>query len=295
MHPPILKKYPAIVEGKQKAGYLDKESLSKKLDKAREIFECCHFCERRCAVNRANGEKGYCRVTNARVASEFIHPGEEEVLVPSYTVFFSGCTFACQYCQNWDISQYPRAGRYIEPGALAGMISKRVRQSVKNVNWVGGDPTPNIPYILETLMKCSENIAQVWNSNMYLSGESLDILRGVIDLYLTDFKYGNSRCAKRLSDVDNYFEIITRNHKIISGEDIIIRHLVLPNHLECCTYPALEWIAENLAGKSVMVNIMAQYRPEWRAKNFEDINRKIDPKEFYKAVKFADDLGINLC
>ena len=93
-----------------------------KLELAKRMLERCGFCERRCWINRVKDQKGYCGILKSKIASEFIHMGEEPELVPSYTIFFSGCTFNCVFCQNWDISQYPEAGIYIEPGTLAKLI-----------------------------------------------------------------------------------------------------------------------------------------------------------------------------
>ncbi len=284
-----LERYFAILEGKEKAKYLLTD-LEKKIESARRIMQNCHFCERRCGVNRMKGERGYCGVLKAKISSEFIHLGEEPELVPSYTIFFSGCTFRCVYCQNWDISQFPENGVYIKPEILARMIES---QKARNVNWVGGDPTPNLMYILEVLSYLRRNIPQVWNSNMYLTEESMRLLNGVMDVYLTDFKYGNDSCAKMLSDVENYCEIVKRNHKLANKQgEVIVRHLVLPNHIDCCTRPILEWISENL--KNVKVNVMPQYRPEYRAMEFDDINRGLRYDEFQKAIEIAKELNLDL-
>ena len=118
----------------------------------------------------------------------------------------------------------------------------------------------------------TENILQVWNSNMYCSEETMKLLQGIIDVYLTDFKYGNDTCAKRLSKVDNYFRIIKRNHKIAYKQgELIIRHLVLPNHIKCCSEPIFQWINRNIP--DVAVNVMAQYRPEYHAYEHKEISR----------------------
>ena len=263
-----------------------------KIEIASRIFQSCIFCERRCQVDRRE-KIGNCGVRESRVASEFLHIGEEYMLIPSYTVFFSGCPFHCVFCQNWDISQNPKAGMYIQPERLAEMIKHRFESGAKNVNWVGGDPIPNLPYILRVLKLCDVNIPQIWNSNMYCSVETMKLLNGVIDLYLTDFKYGRDECAKRLSLVDNYMKVVRRNHKIayMQGE-MIIRHLVLPNHVECCTKPVLEWIKENTP--YAIVNIMPQYRPEFRAHKYDDISTTLAPEEFNEAVEYARKLGLNL-
>jgi putative pyruvate formate lyase activating enzyme len=128
---------------------------------------------------------------------------------------------------------------------------------------------------------------------MYLTIESMNLLDGIIDLYLTDFKYGNDECAKRLSGVDRYMEVVSRNHEIASRQcDVIVRHLVLPNHIECCTRNILGWIAENIS--SAVVNVMEQYRPHHRAHEFDDISRPLSGKEYAKALKIADELGLSL-
>jgi putative pyruvate formate lyase activating enzyme len=221
-----------------------------------------------------------------------VHWGEEPELVPSHTIFFSGCTFNCVFCQNWDISQNPKQGDSFSPKKVAKLMERR-SMSTRNTNWVGGDPTSNLPFILETLTYSNVNIPQIWNSNMYLTEKTMELLEGIVDVYLTDFKYGNNDCAKRLSKIDNYWDIVSRNHKIAQGQcEMIIRHLVLPNHFECCTRPVLEWISKNL--KDVRVNVMDQYRPEYNAFEHDELTRKLKSEEFERARKLADDLGLSL-
>jgi putative pyruvate formate lyase activating enzyme len=237
--------------------------LDLKLELARRIFFACELCERRCKVDRTV-EKGFCKVQDSRVASKFVHLGEEPEIIPSYTIFFSHCTFQCIFCQNWDISQFD-AGFYVDPRNLAFDIERKYG-TVRNINWVGGEPTPNLPYILEVLAVCDARIAQVWNSNMYMSLETMVLLEGIVDLYLTDFKYGNDKCARRLSNVKNYFSIVSRNHSLANKQcEMVIRHLVMPGHIECCSKPILDWIASSL-----------------------------DTKEFYRAYEYAEALGLNL-
>jgi len=321
----ILSRYARILDGEEEAGYLTAKSIETKFSKsdniqtlwkihdkslkeprivdspekslldlkieiADRIFRKCEFCERRCRVDRTE-QRGACGVKEASIASEFLHIGEEYMLIPSYTIFFSGCTFHCVFCQNWDISQNI-CGIYIEPQRLAEMIKARRAQGALNVNWVGGDPTPNLPYILKVLRLCDENIPQIWNSNMYCSLETMKLLDGIIDLYLTDFKYGNNGCAERLSLVRNYMEIVERNHCIAySQTDMLIRHLVMPNHIRCCTEPVLKWISKNTP--QALVNIMAQYRPEYKACEYDDISRPLKMSEHRDALEIARELGLN--
>lgn len=280
------------LRAEENLGETGKSLLDIKLKLARHMMTNCHLCERRCAANRVRREEGHCRVLEPKISSEFLHWGEEPELVPSHTIFFSGCTFNCVFCQNCDISQNPGSGSVMSPATVADIIARRSGNS-RNVNWVGGDPTSNLPFIIETLTHSHINLPQVWNSNLYLTERSMCLLDGLVDLYLTDFKYGNDACAERLSNVPNYWDVITRNHSIARSQcEMIVRHLVLPNHFDCCTKPVLEWIAGDL--ENVRVNVMDQYRPEYRAGNFEELTEPLGREEFRRAHRLAKDLGLNI-
>ncbi len=273
--------------------------LDIKIILAYRILRECIYCERKCRVNRFE-RRGACLVDHrVRVSDYFHHPGEEAPLVPSGTIFFTGCTFRCVYCQNWSISQYPDNGDLVNAKQLA-IIQKWLRETgARNINWVGGDPTPAIHVILESLKYLamwSINVPQLWNSNMYLTVEGMKLIVHIIDIWLPDMKYGNDRCAEKYSIVKRYWEVITRNMKMLADrdEDCIIRHLVLPNHVECCTKPVLKWIAENY--RKALVNIMDQYRPEWQVAKHPDrwreIARRPSRREIEEAYKYATELGI---
>lgn len=267
--------------------------LDLKVEIARRILKSCHFCERRCGVDRTAGERGLCGVGDrSRIASEFMHHGEEGVLVPSYTIFFTGCSFQCQFCQNWDISQHPDSGVEVSPLTLAKLIKGAKNDGARNVNFVGGNPDPNLHTILAALNECEISLSSVWNSNMYYSLEAAKLLFGTQDIYLTDFKWFQNSCALRYSKVPRYLEVVARNHKLaFKDSELIIRHLVMPGHLECCTRPILGWIAENI-GANVRVNVMDQYRPCYKACEHEEINRQITREEHETALKLAEDAGL---
>jgi putative pyruvate formate lyase activating enzyme len=265
--------------------------LDLKIELADRLFQSCCFCEHRCKIDRRK-TTGICGVKESYIASEFLHFGEEHVLVPSYTIFFSGCTFHCVFCQNWDISQFP-CGTIIEPQQLVIFIEQRKKQGARNVNWVGGDPTSNLLYILKVLRQLDSNLPQVWNSNMYCSEETMKLLHGVIDLYLTDFKYGNDSCAKRLSKVDGYTAVVKRNHLLACQHaEVIVRHLVLPNHEVCCSERIMQWIKENTP--HVAVNIMPQYRPEYHAKEYKEITSPVSREDYLRVKEYAETLGLFL-
>lgn len=283
-----LFEYHAVLSGKAHAKYLSTD-MTRKVSQAYEIYRTCHFCQRRCGINRAQGEHGVCGVTQSRVASRFVHWGEESILIPSFTVFFSGCTIRCLYCQNWDISQFPNAGIRLDPKTLATEIAT---VKAHNVNWVGGDPTPHIYFIFQVLEASKRNIPQIWNSNMMCSKEAMALLDGVMDVYLTDFKYGNDACAQKLSNTPNYVETVKQNHIIAKDQgDVLIRHLVLPHHFECCSKPILQWLAQHLP--NTPINIMDQYRPCWRAQTVPELVHS-SYKDYQKALELAQTLGLKL-
>jgi len=282
--------------------------LDLKLELVNRMLRECRLCERRCGADRIAGERGECGVGEARIASMFLHHGEEAPLVPSFTVFFAGCNFKCVFCQNYDISTDPNCGREVPPDSLARRIEnltdvgragfhvslvREWGEKAKNVNWVGGEPTPNLRYVLEVLKECRANIPQIWNSNMYMSEPTMRLLQGAVDLYLADFKYGNDECAMRLSGAKDYTRIVERNHKLAATHgEVIVRHLMLPGHLECCTIPVLDWLAENTP--SVLVNVMDQYHPAHRANEFPELRVGVKAKDYEMALDHAHSLGLRL-
>ena len=274
-----------------------KSLLDLKIFLAKELVKSCELCEHMCKVNRLAGEQGFCKVNDCLISSEFVHTGEESYYVPSHTVFFWSCNMQCVFCQNYTISNRLEEPIKISPTALAKVIERRRDEGCRNCNLVGGEPTPFLLWILEALNACKVNVPIVWNSNMYITEESLRLLLDVMDIWLPDFKYGNDSCALRLSMVRNYVGVVTRNLKAICerADPIIIRHLVLPNHISCCTEPVLTWISENCP--SALVNVMGQYRPEYLVlrypDKYRDIARRPSADEMDRAYEIAKRLRLD--
>jgi len=274
--------------------------LDLKVELLNRLLRKCVFCEWRCKVDRVEGKRrGACHLdSTTRVATFFRHFGEEPPLVDrngSGTIFFTSCTFRCAMCQNWDISQDPDAGAPISPGNLSLIIKSLRSEGAANINFVGGEPTPNLHIIMEALNLTSVNVPILWNSNMYLTPEAMQILADVVDIWLPDFKWGNDRCAVKYSRIIRYFEVVSRNHAMAKENgDMIIRHLVMPSHVECCTKPVLDWIAENCP--RALVNVMSQYRPEHlvlrEPEKYHEIARRPSTQEIREARCYADKLGL---
>jgi putative pyruvate formate lyase activating enzyme len=271
----------------------EKSYLDLKIEIANRILEGCHLCTHRCGFNRLAGELGECKCgTQITVSTMFEHMGEEPELVPSGTIFTLGCTLRCRHCQNWSISQWYEKGEIYSPEKLAKQVERLRRGGCRNANLVGGEPTPWLEQWLETFRHVNVNVPVVWNSNSYYSEETAKLLAGFVDVYLLDFKYGSNDCAKRISDAPQYWEACTRNH--LYGKkygELLIRVLVLPEHLDCCTKNVLNWIAKNL-GASVRTNVMFQYRPEWRAHEILELRRRLTRNEKERAVQLAKKAGL---
>ena len=274
--------------------------LDVKVNLLSRMLRNCAFCEWKCKVDRITAaKKGACKLdSTSRVNTWFLHFGEEPPLVGhggSGTIFFSSCTFRCVFCQNWDISQDPSSGAPITPRQLAVVMKSLRAEGALNINFVGGEPTPNLHTIVEAMNQLDVNVPMLWNSNMYSSEQAMHILADLIDIWLPDFKYGNDKCAIRLSKVPRYLEVVARNHEFAqSNGDMIIRHLVMPNHVECCTKPVLRWISEHCP--RALVNIMGQYHPDNKVplerSTYADIMRRPTADEMGAAYDFADSLGL---
>jgi putative pyruvate formate lyase activating enzyme len=264
--------------------------LDLKIELANRMLQCCHFCTRSCRVDRVNGKLGYCRCGPEMIVSSiFEHMSEEPELVPSGTIFTMGCTMRCLHCQNYTISQWVEAGQPYTPDRLAEEVETLRYNGCRNANLVGGEPTPWLHQWLETFKRVNTSIPIVWNSNSYYSPGTAQILAGFADVYLLDFKYGPGECAARISDAKDYWAACTRNHlDAKKNGEIIVRILVLPHHLECCTRPTVNWIAQNL-GVGTRVNLMFQYRPEWRAHEVAELQRGLSKDEMDKAIQLAEE------
>ncbi|MFC1678294.1 radical SAM protein [Patescibacteria group bacterium] len=287
---------------------LEKKDLEKRAEKAWELLFPCRVCPRKCEVDRIKGEKGDCEMSADLVICSFsAHFGEEAPLVGangSGTIFFSSCNLGCLYCQNYDISQ-ERTGKRVSMGGLATMMLELQAQDCHNINFVS--PSIWVPQILKALTIAQDkglNIPLVYNSGGYDSVETLQLLDGVVDIYMPDFKYADSKVAEKYSLVQNYFEVakdaIAEMHKQvgdlvinkdgIAEKGLLVRHLVLPDDL-AGTEKVMSFLAS--LSKDTYVNIMNQYYPTFKARLFNEFSRRITVEEYKKAQKLAKELGLH--
>ena len=272
-----------------------------------EMLEKCMICPHNCGINRLNGQVGRCKSKETvKVALYSTHNFEEPCISGkkgSGTVFFSNCNMNCVFCQNYEISQQGK-GKEISIQELADIFIKQQENDVENINLV--TPTSYVPQIIEAIKiarKNGLNIPIVYNTNGYEKVETLKMLEGYIDIYLPDLKYSDDLLAKRLAKVDNYFEVATNaikemhrqvgqpvfNEYGIMQKGMIIRHLVLPNHI-LNSRRVLKWINDNMS--DVYVSVMAQYFPTYKAKEIEDINRKLNKEEYEEIENYLYRLNL---
>lgn len=281
----------------------EKGELNQRIKLLNEFLKECRLCPRQCKVNRLGGEKGVCQANSIlKVSSAFPHFGEEPPLVGSHgsgTIFLTYCNLRCIFCQNYDISHLGK-GEEITSSDLARVMIRLQEIGCHNINFV--TPTHYAPQVIASLPEAIERglrIPIVYNCSGYESLEVIRLLEGVVDIYMPDTKYMDERYSKRFSNAPDYPGVIKEvlkemhrqvgdlviNSKGIAERGLLIRHLVMPNGI-ASSEAILKFIAQEISIHSY-VNIMDQYRPEYLAYEYPEINRRITHKEYVEAVQIA--------
>jgi putative pyruvate formate lyase activating enzyme len=289
---------------------LDREGkLAKRVAALISNLEACKICPRECGVNRLADEKGFCRTgRKVRVASYSPHYGEEAPLVGksgSGTIFVSSCNLFCSFCQNYDISHL-NEGIEVGPEQLAAMMIELAQRDCHNINVV--TPTHVVPQLLEALVIAIEaglRIPLVYNSGGYDRVETLELLDGVFDIYMPDFKFWDNRWAERYCQASDYREAasaaVKEMHRQvgdlridkegIAEQGLLVRHLVMPDRI-AGTQEIAEFLAREIS-PNTYVNIMVQYRPCGAGPQDTYINRRLSSAEYREAVTAASQAGLS--
>ena len=268
----------------------------------------CTICPHNCKININNGQIGRCRRGDkVKIALASVHNYEEPCISDkngSGTIFFSNCNLSCIYCQNYKISQLGK-GYELSVEELANIMLKQQEKGVNNINLV--TPTMYVYQIIEAIKiarKRGLKIPIIYNTNGYENVKTIQHLNGYVDIYLPDLKYYSNEISKKYSKIDNYFkyatEAIKEMYKQVGSpifdengiikKGLIIRHLVLPNHLQNSKH-ILKWIKENMP-EDTYVSVMAQYFPTYKAKEDNLINRKLNKKEYREIEEFLYTLNL---
>lgn len=291
--------------------YIDLYKSGELLQRVRASYQhlkSCDLCPHDCGVDRLAGEQGICSAgAQPKIASANVHKGEEPPISGqkgSGTIFLSGCSLRCRFCQNFPISQLGN-GEEISTSVLAQRMVRLQKQGVHNINFV--TPTHFLPQILAALWLAIPQglkLPIVWNSSGYEKPDLLRLLEGVVSIYLPDMKYVDEATAVSLSDAPGYCEKnrlavkemlrqvghLQLDDNGLAVKGLIIRHLVLPNQL-AGTRETLAWIAENL-GTETHISLMKQYFPAHRAIEAPDINRKVTDEEYDEAVEALEEFDL---
>ncbi|MEJ2237030.1 MAG: radical SAM protein [Gemmatimonadales bacterium] len=296
--------------------YLTRSELRRRAELAVATLAECRSCPRNCGVNRLEDKWAACKTgRHAVVSSYFPHRGEEDCLRGwngSGTIFFSHCNLRCVFCQNYDISQAVRPGcaeRGSPASEIAAMMMSLQQQGCHNINFV--TPEHVVPQVVEAVAYAIDlglNIPIVYNTSAYDSLESVQLMDGIVDIYMPDLKYWSSEPSKEYLKADDYpraarsavkamheqVGALSIDDQGIARRGLLVRHLVMPNGLEE-TRALLEWIACEL-GPNTYVNLMDQYHPAGKVSGnrYRDINRRITSAEFRQALEIADRLGLRL-
>lgn len=282
------------------------------MDDINSLLTSCRLCPRKCGVDRTKGQLGYCGQPAAVFAARAaLHFWEEPCISGhsgSGTVFFSGCSLRCVYCQNHDIS-IDRKGQEISLARLCQIFLELQEKGANNINLV--TPTHYIPQIAATLKNAKKQgltLPIVYNCGGYEEVSSLRLLDGLIDIYLPDLKYRSAELAKQLSNAPDYFEkaapallemfrqVGTPVFDATTGlmkRGMIVRHLVLPGQAGE-SKRILRWLYDTF-GNCIYISIMNQYTPMEHLKNFpnlQDLNGKVSPEEYRRVLDFAETIGI---
>lgn len=286
----------------------EEDKLEGKIEGLNKILSGCTLCPRQCKVNRLKEERGYCGAgKDAVVSSVFSHFGEESCLVGrngSGTIFFSHCNLKCVFCQNCEISHLAE-GKEVSKDELCEYMLRLQNMDCHNINLV--TPTHFAPQILEALKVAIERGLKpplVYNCGGYESAEVIEILEGIVDIYMPDAKFSSPEVSKTLSNAPDYFSNLKRVLKLmhkqvgdleiidgIAKRGLLVRHLVMPEGL-AGTKEIMEFIAREIS-PNTYINIMVQYRPSGEAFRIPKINRPITTQEFVEAVRIARSSGLH--
>ena len=286
----------------------ERSILKRRREELNKLLEKCHLCPRKCLVNRLQDEKGFCGAgKKVAVSSYNLHFGEEPPISGyrgSGTIFFTHCNLRCCFCQNYPISQLGN-GQEVEISELATMMVKLQKLGAHNINFV--TPTHFVPQIVEALelgVREGLKIPLVYNSGGYESMETLELLDGIVDIYMPDAKYSDPESARTYSRAADYFEVnkkallemhrqvgdLKMDREGIAKRGLLIRHLVMPEDI-VGSRSILEFVAKDIS-KDTYMSIMAQYHPAHLAFEFPELSRRISKKEYDAVLKMADELGL---
>lgn len=214
----------------------------------------------------------------------------ESSLVPTRLVNFSGCNFRCSFCLTGRDSQDAKQGKPLNLNDLAASISVDAPY-VKTLTIEGGEASIFLPDALRIAAAAPDDLPVVWKTNAYASADALELLKGCVDVVLADYKFGSDRCAHRLAGVPDYLEHTHRNlHWAARHSTLIVRHLLMPGHIECCTIPVLRWLRAELP--TATLSLITGFAALWNSRRNPELLDPLQPEELKRAASLAQEYGL---
>jgi putative pyruvate formate lyase activating enzyme len=245
-------------------------------------------------VNRLAGIAGECHAgAQARVFSAQTEVSDELCLAPTFAIAFSGCDLRCAFCITGYESWNAQAGEPLNPDDLAARAAAALAKGARSVMILGGEPTVFLPDALALAARLPETVPLIWKTNGHASATARALLDGIFDLWVVDYKFGNDACAGRLARVPNYTAVLAENLLWAAREhDLIIRHLLMPGHVECCWQPVAAWIARHLP--AARVSLREGFWPAWQAHRHAELGRSGSVAEAAQARRIAAEYSLQL-
>jgi len=264
--------------------------LQHRIGQARGLLHRCFLCERACGVDRLAGETGRCGCDHRSYAySEGLLWAEESFITPTYAIFFAGCNLRCAFCYAAQENSAPSDFEPVDAAAVADRVRK-CDPAPETFSLIGGEPTVHLHTALALVGELPPEMPVVWNSNFYFSPQTAELLDDCVNVFIADLHFGNDGCASRIAGAEGYLGVVRRNlHWAEGAGALVVRHLVLPGHVECCTEPALAWLAAELP--HVPVHILTNYLPP-ESRLIPEIGRQLEAGEVQRARAIAVRLGL---
>jgi putative pyruvate formate lyase activating enzyme len=261
---------------------------------ARATLADCQLCAHHCGVNRLAGEQGLCHAgAEARVFSAQLEVGDELELLPTFAIALSGCDLRCSFCITGAESWNPRAGERLCTVTLAAQAKTAMKNGAQTAMILGGEPTVHLPAVLEIVAALPPSLRLIWKTNAHGTALARSWLEGLFDVWLADYKFGNDHCAEHLAGVPRYQEVVRENLLWASHHsELIVRHLLMPGHVDCCWEPIARWLAANLP--SVKVSLRSGFWPAWGAANHPELCQPFSRTERESAWVIAHSYDLRL-
>ena len=272
--------------------------LDLKIELAYRVLKSCRLCARRCNVDRSAGEKGVCGLgVDAIVSEHYIHIAEEPPVNPSLNIVLGGCGLQCRFCQQ---------NHLLDPSLVTGNALKKPlwkrlnKKGARTLSFIGGNPDESLYAILKFLSDAPARwkLPIIWNCHGYATEEMLRLLAGLVDGYVTDYKFGNRRCGDDLADAPEYSDTAFAAVRAMLSQDVpvIVRNLVLPGHVNCCSIPILERLKTIDQKGYLIISVRDQYCPEGLIKEMKNppMNKRVTKNEVNRVIEYAQNQHFNI-